>query len=218
MAVNQTSLNALFSTKNRKTLTDPFSDNNPITIQVLGICSALAITVQLKPSLVMGIAVIFVLICANSVISLLRTFIPNRVRIIVEMVVVASLVILVDQFLKAYNYEMSKQLSVFVGLIITNCIVLGRLEAFAMSNKLWPSLLDGMGNGIGYAMIIALVGFFRELFGSGAIFNYRILPESFYQQYGYVDSGLMLLPPGAFFILGLLIWAQRQWSGYREEE
>ncbi len=206
---------SLLSPKNKKAFTDPFSENNPITIQVLGICSALAVTAQLKPSLVMGLAVITVLAGSNIVVSHLRNMIPNKVRIIVEMVVVASLVILVDQVLKAYAFDVSKQLSVFVGLIITNCIVLGRLEAFAMGNKPWPSLLDGIGNGLGYAWVLAIVGLFRELFGSGSVMGYK-LPVSLYNV-GYENNGLMVLAPGAFILLGLLIWAQRSFSKYVED-
>ncbi len=206
----------LFSKKNRKIFTDPFSDNNPITVQVLGICSALAVTALLKPSLVMGIAVMVVMGGSNVTISLIRKLIPNRVRIIAEMVVVASLVILVDQVLKAYAYDVSKQLSIFVGLIITNCIVMGRLEAFAMGNKVWPSLLDGVGNALGYAVVIAIVGFFRELFGSGSLLGFQLLPESAYRL-GYMDNGLMVLAPGAFILLGLIIWIQRTLSGYVED-
>ena len=206
---------ALFSPQNKKVLTDPFSENNPITIQVLGICSTLAVTAQLKPSLVMGLAVITVISGSNIVVSLLRNMIPNKVRIIVEMVVVASLVILVDQILKAYAFDVSKQLSVFVGLIITNCIVLGRLEAFAMGNKPWPSFLDGVGNGLGYAWVLAVVGLFRELFGSGSVMGYK-LPVALYNA-GYENNGLMVLAPGAFILLGLLIWAQRTFSKYVED-
>ena len=206
---------ALLSLKNKKVLTDPFSENNPITIQVLGICSALAVTAQLKPSLVMGLAVITVVSGSNIVVSMLRNMIPNKVRIIVEMVVVASLVILVDQVLKAYAFDVSKQLSVFVGLIITNCIVLGRLEAFAMGNRPWPSFLDGIGNGLGYAWVLAVVGLFRELFGSGSVMGYK-LPVALYNV-GYVNNGLMVLAPGAFILLGLLIWAQRTFSKYVED-
>ena len=176
-------------------LKDPLSDNNPITIQVLGICSALAVTTQVKPSLVMGIAVIFVLVFSNLIISLMRNLIPNNVRIIVQMTVVASLVVVVDQVLKAYAYDVSRQLSVFVALIITNCIIMGRLEAFAMTNKPWPSVLDALGNGLGYALVILAVGFCRELFGSGKIFGVQIVPHALYNA-GYVDNGLMVLAPG----------------------
>ena len=206
----------LFSPQNRTVLKDPLSENNPITIQVLGICSALAVTTQVKPSLVMGLAVIFVVVSSNLIISLMRRLIPNNVRIIVQMTVVASLVVLVDQVLKAYAYDVSRQLSVFVALIITNCIVMGRLEAFAMNNKPWPSVLDGLGNGIGYALVIVAVGFFRELFGSGKLFGVQVIPQALYNA-GYVDNGLMVLAPGAFILMGLLIWAQRRMSGYAEE-
>jgi len=201
---------------NKKIFTDPLNDNNPITTQVLGICSALAVTSQLKPSLVMGLAVIAVVALSNVVISALRDLIPGKIRIIVEMTVVASLVILVDQLLRAYAYQMSKQLSVFVGLIITNCIVLGRLEAYAMGNKPFPSLVDGLGNGLGYALILAVVGFFRELLGSGKVMGYKVVPGALYDA-GYLDNGLMVLAPGAFIILSLIIWLQRLYSGYRED-
>lgn len=207
----------LFSAKNRKTFKDPFMVNNPITLQVLGICSALAVTAQLKPSLVMGIAVVFVVAGANITISVMRKFIPGRVRIIVEMTVVATLVILVDQVLRAYAFEVSKQLSLFVGLIITNCIVLGRLEAFAMGNKVWPSFLDGLGNGLSYAAVIAIVGFFRELMGSGQVLGFQVVPQVLYDNLGYTNNGLMVLAPGAFIILGLLIWVQRTVSGHVED-
>ena len=202
---------------NKKVFTDPLSENNPNTIQVLGICSALAVTSQLKPSLVMGIAVIAVVALSNVIVSFLREYVPSRIRIIVEMTVVASLVILVDQVLKAYAYQMSKQLSVFVGLIITNCIVLGRLEAFAMSHKPLPSFIDGIGNGIGYALVLFIVGFFRELLGAGKLLGYQVIPEFMYRA-GYANNGLMVLAPGAFIILALLIWIQRTMSGHIEEE
>lgn len=205
----------LLSAKNKKVFTDPFSENNPITIQVLGICSALAVTAQLKPSLVMGLAVVAVVSGSNVVISLIRNMIPNKVRIIIEMVVVATLVILVDQILKAFAYDVSKQLSVFVGLIITNCIVLGRLEAFAMGNKPLASLLDGLGNGLGYAWVLAIIGFLRELFGSGSIMGHDVVGKLY--QAGYVNNGLMVLAPGAFILLGLLIWVQRTLSKYVED-
>ena len=206
----------LFSPQNRTVLKDPLSENNPITIQVLGICSALAVTTQVKPSLVMGIAVIFVLVSSNLIISLIRNLIPNNVRIIVQMTVVASLVVLVDQVLKAYAFDVSRQLSVFVALIITNCIIMGRLEAFAMGNKPWPSMLDALGNGVGYALVILAVGFCRELFGSGKIYGVQVIPQGLYDA-GYVDNGLMVLAPGAFILMGLLIWAQRRMSGHTEE-
>jgi Na+-transporting NADH:ubiquinone oxidoreductase subunit D len=207
----------LFGPENRKTLTEPLVANNPITIQVLGICSTLAVTSQLKPSLVMSLAVVFVLVGANISISVIRKLIPNRVRIIVEMVVVASLVILVDQVLKAYAFEVSKQLSVFVGLIITNCIILGRLEAFALGNRVWPSLLDGLGNGIGYGLILVLVGFARELFGAGTLWGAQIVPRPLYD-WGYQNNVLMVLPPAAFILLGLIVWGQRALTGYTEEQ
>jgi Na+-transporting NADH:ubiquinone oxidoreductase subunit D len=202
--------------KNQKILAEPINMNNPITIQILGICSALAVTTQLVPSLVMGLAVIIVMVVSSLVISLLRRYIPGKVRIIVEMTVVASMVILVDQVLKAVAYDISKQLSIFVGLIITNCIVLGRLEAFALDNKPWPSVLDALGNGLGYALIIVLVGFFRELLGSGSLLGIQLVPQAAYGA-GYLDNGLMVLAPGAFIILGLMIWVQRTYTRYREE-
>lgn len=198
----------LFSKKNRKLITDPLNDDNPITVQVLGICSALAVTVKLKPSIVMSLSVVAVVVFANLIISLIRNLVPNRVRIIVQLVVVAFLVILVDQVLKAFVYDVSKQLSVFVGLIITNCIVMGRLEAFAMGNKPWPSVLDGIGNGLGYAWILVAVAFFRELFGSGQLMGYQIIPPAFYDM-GYVNNGLMILPPMALITVGIIIWIQR---------
>ncbi len=198
----------LFSKKNRKLITDPLNDDNPITVQVLGICSALAVTVKLKPSIVMSLSVVAVMIFANLIISLIRNLVPNRVRIIVQLVVVAFLVILVDQILKAFVYDVSKQLSVFVGLIITNCIVMGRLEAFAMGNKPWPSILDGFGNGLGYAWILVAVAFFRELFGSGQLLGLQIVPEAFFS-FGYMNNGLMILPPMALITVGIIIWVQR---------
>ena len=198
----------LFSTKNRKLLSAPLNKDNPITVQVLGICSALAVTVKLEPAFVMAISVIVVIAFSNLMISLLRNTIPPRIRIIVQLVVIATLVILVDQFLKAYVYDVSKQLSVFVGLIITNCIVMGRLEAFAMANKPWPSFLDGVGNGLGYGIILIIVAFFRELFGSGTLFGMQVIPDSFYAA-GYVNNGFMILPPMALIIVGIIIWVQR---------
>ncbi len=206
----------LFSGKNKKVLKQPLSENNPITVQVLGICSALAVTSQLKPSLVMGLAVIVVMVFSSVIISLIRNLIPSKIRIIVEMTVVAAMVILVDLVLKAYAYEVSKQLSIFVGLIITICIVLGRLEAFALSNRPWSSFLDALGNGIGYAFVIATVGFFREILGAGKLLGFQVIPQSFYDA-GYMNNGLMVLAPGAFIILGFFIWVQRTISGYREE-
>ena len=201
----------LFSKKNRRMLSDPLSDNNPITLQILGICSALAVTVQFNTALVMSLAVISVLAISNVAISLLRNTIPSKIRIIVELAVVATLVILVDQVLKAYLYEISKRLSVFVGLIITNCIILGRAEAFALQNKPWPSFLDGLGNGMGYALILLIVATGREILGSGSFFGIKLIPESFYAA-GYENMGLMVLSPGAFTLLGLIIWGQRMIS------
>ena len=198
----------LFSKKNRALLTDPLDDNNPITVQVLGICSALAITVQLEPAIVMTISVIAVMGASNVIVSMLRNLIPNRIRIIVQLVVVASMVILVDQILRAYAYDVSKQLSIFIGLIITNCIVMGRLEAFALGNGVWKSLLDGVGNAAGYGFMLILVAFFRELFGSGKLYGYQIIPESFYEM-GYVNNGFMLLSPMALITVGVIIWLQR---------
>jgi Na+-transporting NADH:ubiquinone oxidoreductase subunit D len=198
----------LFSKKNRKLLSDPMDDNNPITVQVLGICSALAITVQLKPALVMSISVMAVMAASNVIISVLRNLIPNRIRIIVQLVVVAAMVILVDQILRAYAYDVSKELSIFIGLIITNCIVMGRLEAFALGNGVWKSFLDGIGNAAGYGFILILVAFFRELLGSGKLFGYQVIPDVVYEM-GYVNNGLMLLSPMALITVGLIIWVQR---------
>ena len=205
-----------FGKKQRKNLTDPFWDNNPITLQVLGICSALAVTSQMQPTVVMCIALTIVLTGSNLVISLLRRHIPSKIRIIVMLSVVSTLVTLVDQVLKAYAFDMSKELSVFVGLIITNCIVLGRAEAFAMANKPWPSILDGLGNGLGYSIILLMVGFGRELLGSGSLFGFQVVPQALYEM-GYVNVGLMVLPPGAFILLGLIIWIQKQSSKQFEE-
>jgi Na+-transporting NADH:ubiquinone oxidoreductase subunit D len=201
----------LFSAKNIKLITDPINRNNPVTVLVLGICSALAVTVKLEPSVVMAISVIAVLTLANVITSLLRNTIPSRIRIIVQLVIVASLVILVDEVLKAFAYDVSKQLSVFVGLIITNCIIMGRLEAFALGNKAWPSTLDGLGNGLGYGIILVIVGFFRELLGSGTLWNYPIIPQAFYIKNGgfYENNGLFILPPMALIIVGIIIWIQR---------
>ena len=199
---------ALFSKKNRQLLVNPLDDDNPITVQVLGICSALAITVKLEPAIVMSLSVLFVLGVGNVIISLMRNIIPSRIRIIVQLVVVASLVIIVDQVLKAYVYDVSKQLSVFVGLIITNCIVMGRFEAFALGNSPWRSFLDGVGNTAGYAMILVIVSFFRELFGSGALFGQQVIPDAIYEA-GYVNNGMMLLPPMALIVVGVVIWVQR---------
>lgn len=198
----------LFSAKNLKLLREPINNSNPITVQVLGICSALAVTVKLKPSIVMAISVIAVTGFSNVIISLLRKTIPPRIRIIVQLVVIASLVILVDQILKAFAYDVSKQLSVFVGLIITNCIIMGRLEAFALANKPWASFLDGVGNGAGYGLILIIVSFLRELLGSGTIYGYQVIPQSFYNA-GYQNNGLMILPPMALVVIGIIIWVQR---------
>lgn len=202
---------SLLGKKNRRLLSDPLDDNNPITVQVLGICSALAITVKMYPALIMSLSVIFVMGAGNVIISLVRDYIPNRIRIIVQLVVVASLVVLVDQVLKAVAYDVSKELSVFVGLIITNCIIMGRLEAFALGNGPWRSLLDGIGNALGYGWILLAVAFFRELLGSGTIFGWQIIPESWYLDNGgvYSNNGLMLLPPMALITVGVIIWVQR---------
>ncbi|MFA6949195.1 MAG: NADH:ubiquinone reductase (Na(+)-transporting) subunit D [Lentimicrobiaceae bacterium] len=198
----------LFSAKNKKLLTGPLNKDNPITVQILGICSALAVTVKLEPAFVMALSVTVVTAMSNLIISALRNTIPPRIRIIVQLVVIAALVILVDQVLKAYAYSVSKQLSVFVGLIITNCIVMGRLEAYAMANKPWPSFLDGIGNGLGYGAILMTVAFFRELLGSGSLFGHRVIPQSFYDM-GYVNNGFIILPPMALIIIGIIIWIQR---------
>lgn len=192
-------------------------NKNPITYQVLGICSSLAVTVQLNVALVMCGALIFVVCFSNLVISLLRKYIPTRIRIIVQLTIVATLVILADEFLKAYLFDISKKLSIFVGLIITNCILLGRAEGYAMQNPPWPSFVDGLANGLGYSAVLVTVAFIRELLGSGSLFGYQVIPDALYQA-GYMDMGIMVLAPGAFLILGLLIWAQRTLSGYREEE
>jgi len=197
-----------FSKKNLELLSNPLNSNNPITVQVLGICSALAITVQLKPAVVMTLSVMAVLAFANIIISSLRNTIPNRIRIIVQLVVVAALVILVDQVLKAFVFDVSKQLSVFVGLIITNCIIMGRLEAFALGNKPWPAFLDGIGNAAGYGLILIIVAFFREFLGSGSIWGYQVIPEVAYEG-GYVNNGMMILPPMALITVGTIIWVQR---------
>ena len=203
----------LFSKKNKKLISDPLDENNPITIQVLGICSALAVTVQMKAAVVMSVAVLFVLILANVSISLIRNLIPNRIRIIVQLVVVAALVIIVDQVLKAYLFDVSKELSVFVGLIITNCIIMGRLEAFALGNKPWPSALDAIGNSLGYGMVLVIVSFFKELFGSGKLFGFEIFGNTTEQTglyaIGYMDNGLMLLPPSSLILVAVYIWVQK---------
>tara|TARA_B100000953_G_scaffold27167_1_gene21980 strand:+ start:749 stop:1393 length:645 start_codon:yes stop_codon:yes gene_type:complete len=200
---------ALFSKKNRKLISDPLNDNNPITVQVLGVCSALAITVQLKPAIVMALSVLAVLSVANVIISLLRNLIPSRIRIIVQLIVIAALVILVDEVLEAYVYDVSKELSVFVGLIITNCIIMGRLEAFGMANGPWKSFLDGLGNAFGYGWILIVVAFFRELLGSGTVYGYPIIEKLGIYNYGYENNGMMILPPMALITVGIIIWIQR---------
>jgi Na+-transporting NADH:ubiquinone oxidoreductase subunit D len=194
--------------KNLKLLISPLNDENPITVQVLGICSALAVTVQMKPAIVMALSVMVVTAFSNLIISMGRNTIPPRIRIIIQLVVVAFLVIVVDQLLKAYVYDVSKKLSVFVGLIITNCILMGRLEAFAMSNKPYESFLDGIGNGAGYGLILIALGTVRELFGSGSLMGHQIIPQGFYD-FGYKDNGMMILPPMALITVGILIWIQR---------
>lgn len=199
---------AILSNKNKAVLFNPLSKNNPVVVQILGICSCLAVTAKLEPAIVMGISVMAVTAFSNVIISLIRNTIPNNIRIIVQLVVVAALVIIVDQFLKAYNYEVSKQLSVFIGLIITNCILMGRLEAFALANKPWPSFLDGIGNGIGYALILIIVATLRELLGSGTLLGYKIIPQAFYDA-GYQNNGLMILPPMALITVACIIWVHR---------
>jgi len=208
---------SFLSKANRKLLSDPLDDNNPITVQVLGICSALAITVQLKPAIVMSLAVVFVMAMGNVVISLIRNLVPNRIRIIVQLVVVASLVIVVDQVLKAFLYDVSKQLSIFIGLIITNCIIMGRLEAFALGNGPWKSFLDGIGNAAGYGIILIIVAFFRELLGSGKLLGYEVLghkgltleDSTGLYALGYENNGFFLLSPMALIVVGVVIWYQR---------
>ena len=208
------------ASKSLKNLTAPLSGNNPVIVQILGICSALAVTVQLKPAIVMGLSVMVVTAFANLVMSLLRKGVPSRIRIIVQLVVIAALVILVDQFLKAFVYDVSKQLSVYVGLIITNCIIMGRVEAYALGNKPWDSFLDGIGNGLGYAAILLIVAFFRELFGSGTLFDIRIIPESWYIAEGgfYSNVGIMLFPPMALIIVGVIIWIHRSFNKDLQEK
>jgi len=206
-------------TKSKSIISDPMVDNNPITKQVLGICSALAVTVKMEQAVVMSLALTFVLVCSNVIISLLRKGIPAKIRIIVQLTVIASLVILTDEILKAYLYDISKQLSVFVALIITNCIIMGRAEAFAMQNNYKDAMYDGLGNSVGYGSVLIIVSIFRELLGSGTLYNYSIIPSSIYLENGgwYVNNGLMLLAPGAFIILGLIIWVQRSYIRYVED-
>jgi len=199
----------LFSAKNIKLLREPLGQSNPITVQVLGICSALAVTVKLKPALVMALSVLVVLAASNVVISLMRKWIPQRIRIIVQLVVIAAMVIVVDEFLKAFAFDVSKQLSVFVGLIITNCIIMGRLEAFAMANKPWESFLDGLGNAAGYGIILIIVAFFRELLGSGTLMEYPVMEKLGLYSFGYENNGMMILPPMALIVVGIMIWIQR---------
>ncbi len=204
----------MFSAKILKLFTGPINKGNPITVLILGICSALAVTVKIEPALVMAISVTVVTGFSSFIVSLIRNTIPNRIRIIVQLVVVAALVILVDQILQAFAYDVSKQLSVFVGLIITNCIIMGRIEAFALGNKPWPSLVDGLGNGAGYGIILVIIAFFRELLGSGTIFGYQVVPDAWYLKNGgfYENNGLMILPPMALIMVGLIIWIQRSFN------
>lgn len=202
---------------NKSVLFNPFSKNNPVIVQILGICSVLAVTVKLEPAIVMGLSVIAVLAFSNVIISLIRNTIPTNIRIIVQLVVVAGLVVIVSQLLEAYAYDVSKQLSVFIGLIITNCILMGRLEAFAMANKPWPSFLDGVGNGIGYAIILIIVGFFRELLGSGTLLGFQVVPDCFYEA-GYVNNGLMILPPMALVTVACIIWVHRSFNKDLQEK
>ena len=206
---------SLFSKQNREVFINPLNLDNPILVQVLGICSALAVTSQLKPSIVMGLAVTIITGFSNVIISIIRKTIPNRIRIIVPLVVVAALVTIVSQILKAFTYDVSVQLSVYVGLIITNCILMGRLEAFAMTNRPWPSFLDGIGNGLGYALILVLVGAVREFFGRGSLLGFKVIPQSLYDM-GYVDNGMMAMPAMALILLGCVIWAHRAFF-YKEE-
>ncbi|MCK9179839.1 MAG: NADH:ubiquinone reductase (Na(+)-transporting) subunit D [Bacteroides sp.] len=210
-------MSQLFSRKNKNILTAPLTLDNPVTVQVLGICSALAVTAKLEPAVVMGLSVTVIVAFANVIISLLRKTIPNRIRIIVQLVVVAALVTIVSEILKAFAYDVSVQLSVYVGLIITNCILMGRLEAFAMANGPWESFLDGVGNGLGYAKILLIVGFFRELLGSGTLFGFRVIPESVYEL-GYINNGLMVMPPMALILCACIIWYERNKHKELQEE
>ncbi|HNX11396.1 MAG TPA: NADH:ubiquinone reductase (Na(+)-transporting) subunit D [Paludibacteraceae bacterium] len=201
-------MSKLFSAKTKEVFLGPLSKNNPIGVQVLGICSALAVTAKLEPAIVMGLSVTIIVAFSNVIISLLRNTIPNRIRIIVQLVVVAALVTVVSEFLKAFAYDVSVQLSVYIGLIITNCILMGRLEAFAMSNKPWESFVDGLGNGFGYAIVLIIVAFFRELLGSGSLYGIRVIPQAVYDA-GYMNNGLMLMPPMALIIVACVIWVHR---------
>ncbi len=202
---------------NKSVFFNPFSKDNPVIVQILGICSVLAVTAKLEPAIVMGLSVIAVLAFSNVIISLIRNTIPTNIRIILQLVVVAGLVVIVSQLLQAYAYDVSKQLSVFIGLIITNCILMGRLEAFAMANRPWPSFLDGVGNGIGYTIILVIVGFFRELLGSGTLLGYQVVPDCFYEA-GYVNNGLMILPPMALVLVACIIWVHRSFNKDLQEK
>jgi len=215
-ATPETKSAPLFGPEEKKVVLDPLWDNNPIALQVLGICSALAVTTRLDASIVMGISVTVVMAMANVIISLLRHMIPSKIRVIVQLVVVSGAVIIVDQVLRAYAFDLAKQLGVFISLIITNCIVMGRLEAYAMGNPPWRSLLDGIGNGLGYAWIICVVGAVREVFGSGTLLGMQVVPAGLYEA-GYVNNGLMVLAPGAFILLGVIVWVQRAITGYVEK-
>ena len=206
----------LFGKREKKIFRDGLWEANPVTFQILGICSSLAVTTQVKTALVMSIGLTLVTALGNLVISMMRNFIPSKIRIIVQLTVVSALVITVDQALKAYAYDIEKQIGVFVGLIITNCIVMGRLEAYAMSNKPWPSFLDGIANGLGYSCVLVILGAIREVFGSGSLLGFKVIPEGFYAA-GYANNGMMVLAPGAFFLLGAIIWIQRSITGYSEK-
>ena len=208
---------ALFSKQNKEVFTHPLNLDHPILVQVLGICSALAVTTKLQPAIVMGLAVTIITAFSNVIVSIIRNTIPNRIRIIVQLVVVAALVTIVSQVLKAVSYDVSVQLSVYVGLIITNCILMGRLEAFAMTNKPWPSFLDGLGNGLGYAMVLVLVGAFREFFGRGSLLDIQILPQSLYDA-GYMNNGMMTMPAMALILLGCVIWIHRSFFSKEEDK
>ena len=207
----------LLTGKNKEILLGPLSKNNPVIIQMLGVCSALAVTAKLEPAIVMALSVTAVVAFANVIISLIRNTIPNRIRIIVQLVVVAALVTVISEFLKAFAYDVSKQLSVFIGLIITNCILMGRLEAFALGNRPWDSFLDGIGNGLGYGIILVIIAFFRELFGSGTLLGYQVIPQAVYD-FGYVNNGLMIMPPMALILCAVIIWVHRSRNKDLQEE